>query len=90
MVERVQLAGGKLEIVSSPGKGTPVHASFPRPDRHGAMTTLVIADDHEVVRRGVRSLLEPGGACRVVAEAADGLAAARPPRSSSRTSFFWT
>jgi signal transduction histidine kinase len=31
MIERVQLAGGTMEIVSSPGKGTRVHASFPRP-----------------------------------------------------------
>jgi DNA-binding NarL/FixJ family response regulator len=39
------------------------------------MTTIIIADDHEVVRRGIRSLLEADGSCRVVAEAADGLAA---------------
>ena len=31
MAERVQLAGGTVEIVSSPGKGTRVHASFPLP-----------------------------------------------------------
>ncbi|HVU16815.1 MAG TPA: response regulator transcription factor [Candidatus Didemnitutus sp.] len=40
------------------------------------MTTVVIADDHEIVRRGLRSLLE-GHACRIVAEAADGLTAAQ-------------
>jgi DNA-binding NarL/FixJ family response regulator len=39
------------------------------------MTTVVIADDHEIVRRGLRSLLESEGACRVVADVADGLAA---------------
>jgi signal transduction histidine kinase len=32
MAERVTLTGGKIEVVSSPGKGTRVHASFPRPD----------------------------------------------------------
>jgi signal transduction histidine kinase len=32
MTERVQLAGGKIEIFSSPGQGTRVHASFLRPD----------------------------------------------------------
>ena len=37
--------------------------------------TVVLADDHEVVRRGVRSLLEADGRFRVLAEAADGLAA---------------
>jgi DNA-binding NarL/FixJ family response regulator len=39
------------------------------------MTTAIIADDHEIVRRGVRSILETDGLCQVVAEAADGLAA---------------
>jgi signal transduction histidine kinase len=32
MSERVILAGGKIELFSSPGKGTRVHASFPRPE----------------------------------------------------------
>lgn len=41
------------------------------------MTSLIIADDHEVVRRGIRSLLEADATCRVVAEASDGLAAAQ-------------
>ena len=40
------------------------------------MTTAIIADDHEIVRRGLRSLLETHH-CRLVAEAADGLAAAQ-------------
>ena len=39
------------------------------------MTTVIIADDHEIVRRGLRGILETEGSCRVVAEAADGLAA---------------
>ena len=39
------------------------------------MTTFVIADDHEIVRRGIRSLLETDPTCQVVAEVADGLAA---------------
>lgn len=40
------------------------------------MTTAIIADDHEIVRRGLRSLLESHN-CKLVAEAADGLAAAQ-------------
>jgi DNA-binding NarL/FixJ family response regulator len=40
------------------------------------MTTAVIADDHEIVRRGLRSLLETHD-CRIVAEASDGLSAAQ-------------
>ncbi len=39
------------------------------------MTRILIADDHEVVRRGVRSILEARPDWEVVAEAADGNAA---------------
>ncbi len=39
------------------------------------MITVVLADDHDVVRRGVRSMLEADGLCSVVAEVADGLSA---------------
>lgn len=39
------------------------------------MKTVVLADDHEVVRRGVRSILEADGGFKVVAEVADGLSA---------------
>jgi len=41
------------------------------------MNTVIIADDHEIVRRGLRSLLEAGGQWRVILEVADGLAAAQ-------------
>ncbi len=41
------------------------------------MTTVIIADDHEIVRKGLRGILEGEGGCRVVAEAADGLTAAQ-------------
>jgi DNA-binding NarL/FixJ family response regulator len=41
------------------------------------MTSVVIADDHEIVRRGVRSLLESEGSYQVTGEASDGLAAAQ-------------
>lgn len=36
------------------------------------MTTILIADDHDVVRRGVKMLLETRACWRVVAEARDG------------------
>ena len=39
------------------------------------MTTAIIADDHEIVRRGLRGILEAESNFRVVAEAADGLTA---------------
>ena len=41
------------------------------------MTTAIIADDHEIVRRGLRGILESESSCSVVAEASDGLAAAQ-------------
>ncbi len=39
------------------------------------MNTVILADDHEVVRRGVRSILEADGGFKVLAEVADGLSA---------------
>lgn len=39
------------------------------------MNTVVIADDHEIVRKGVRSVLETEKTFTVVAEVSDGLAA---------------
>lgn len=41
------------------------------------MTTVVLADDHDIVRRGVRSMLEAEGRFTIVAELADGLSAAQ-------------
>jgi YesN/AraC family two-component response regulator len=37
------------------------------------MITLVIVDDHKVVRQGIRSLLESENDLRVVGEGSDGL-----------------
>jgi DNA-binding NarL/FixJ family response regulator len=39
------------------------------------MITVVLADDHQIVRQGLRTLLEERGDCRVVGEASDGLTA---------------
>jgi DNA-binding NarL/FixJ family response regulator len=39
------------------------------------MITTVLADDHQIVRQGLRALLEGEHGCEVVAEAADGLTA---------------
>ena len=39
------------------------------------MTTAIIADDHEIVRRGLRIILETDQSCTVLAEASDGLMA---------------
>lgn len=39
------------------------------------MNSVVIADDHELVRRGLRELVAAADGCQVVAEAPDGIAA---------------
>lgn len=39
------------------------------------MITVVLADDHPIVRQGLRTLLEEGGNCQIVGEASDGLTA---------------
>jgi len=39
------------------------------------MITAVLADDHPIVRQGLRTLLQSDESCRVVGEAADGLTA---------------
>ena len=39
------------------------------------MNTVILADDHDVVRRGVRSILEADGNFKVLTEVADGLSA---------------
>jgi DNA-binding NarL/FixJ family response regulator len=39
------------------------------------MITTVLADDHPIVRQGLRALLEGEGRCQVVGEASDGLTA---------------
>ncbi len=39
------------------------------------MTTVVLADDHEIVRKGVRSLLEAEKTFQILAEASDGFSA---------------
>ena len=39
------------------------------------MITTVLADDHQIVRQGLRALLEGERGCEIVAEAADGLTA---------------
>ena len=41
-------------------------------DRHRQMTRILIADDHDVVRSGLRSILEAHRNWEVVAEASDG------------------
>jgi len=46
------------------------------PTQQGASITVILADDHAIVRMGFRLLLETAGRCRVVGEADDGEQAA--------------
>lgn len=41
------------------------------------LTRLLLADNHDAIRRGVRNLVESDGAYRVVGEARDGMEALR-------------
>ncbi len=52
------------------------------------MTTVVLADDHELVRRGLRGLLEAEPDCRILAEATDGLAAVQAVAKFKPTALF--
>lgn len=52
------------------------------------MNTVILADDHEVVRRGVRSILESDGQFKVLAEVADGISAVQAVEKFKPTLLF--
>lgn len=52
------------------------------------MITIVLADDHEIVRRGVRSVLEAEKNYQILAEVADGLAAVQAVEKYKPTLLF--
>lgn len=53
---------------------TPSSAAALRNSRFGRIN-VILADDHPIVRQGLRAVLEAGGDITVIGEAADGLAA---------------
>ena len=69
MRERALLIGGELTIESRPGRGTTVRLTVPGESQP---MRVLIADDHGIVRSGIRLLLERQPDIEVVAEAADG------------------
>jgi signal transduction histidine kinase/AmiR/NasT family two-component response regulator len=93
MGERVELQGGLLEVISSPGNGTSVSIKLPMVKADLEKTTItsakpeskplsanqpirvVLVDDHQMMRQGLRSLLEDHPELAIVGEAADGLEA---------------
>ena len=78
---RLEQLGGRLKIKSG-RSGTRVIATLAldreasqRRRRAGVMLRLLLADDHDIVRRGMKELLEEQVGWSVCAEAADGRAA---------------
>jgi DNA-binding NarL/FixJ family response regulator len=52
------------------------------------MHTVILADDHDVVRRGVRSILEADGNFKILTEVADGLSAVQAVEKHKPTLLF--
>ena len=85
MRERALLVGGTLEIDSRPGQGHdraargagrsagPTRGRRRRAGADGGRVKILIADDHGIVRSGVKLLLDRQPDMEVVAEAEDGV-----------------
>ena len=65
------MLGGQANVTSSPGKGTHIEVSFPG-HAGRAMIRILVADDHTIMREGLKQLLANEADLIVVAEAADG------------------
>ena len=80
MEERATELGGTLTVTSTLGEGTTVRLEVPDVIR------VLLADDHAVVRQGLRTFLDLQDDIEVVAEAGDGEAArGRRRRAPTRT-----
>ena len=89
MRERAQSLGGTFAVENAPGGGTRISVGLPlqtvpeavdEPERQvGLMGALriLLADDHTMVRQGLRKVLEERPEWQVVAEAGDGREAVR-------------
>ena len=83
--ERAALLGGVATVTSHPGAGSEVRVTVParssRRDRVGAASSLtcrirlLLAEDHTLMRAGIRALLESLPEMEVVGEASTGLEA---------------
>jgi signal transduction histidine kinase/CheY-like chemotaxis protein len=78
--ERMQHLGGKFEVFSQPGKGMRVVLVTPLRLEEGekaapSRVRIVIADDHQLMRDGLRGFLEKEPGFEIVGEAANGLEA---------------
>src|SRR3954453_22965417 len=67
------MLGATIGLKAIPGRRAAPHSLCPLAAKGVSMDTkILVADDHEVVRRGVRELLEAEHRWDVVAEAANG------------------
>ena len=72
MRERVLSAGGRVDISGQPGAGTTVRVLTPAAPEAEAMIKVLIADDHAVVREGLKQILAEMPDVSVAGEAANG------------------
>ena len=71
--ERVRELEGKVTVISQPQKGTILEVEVPVPSGvRRTMIRILIADDHGVMRKGLRLQLEQHEGIEVVGEASDG------------------
>ena len=75
MTERATLLGGTLEAGPSPDRGWTVNAVLPQGGPGHMTIRVLVADDQEIVRTGLRMILDAQPDIEVVGEAADGRAA---------------
>ena len=73
--ERVRELGGSVTLESATGHGATLAIRLPLPLTWRRRLRVLLADDHGIVRRGLRSLIETQPDFKVVAEAGDGLEA---------------
>ena len=72
MSERIEQLGGRLEITSGDQRHDRARAVAAREGRRLMSLRILVVDDHAVVRRGVRSLLESHEGWEVCGEATTG------------------
>ena len=70
--ERARALGGDVEISGQPNKGTIITAEIPLRKKEEAMLRILIADDHPVVRIGLKGVLAEIPNTEVAGEASTG------------------
>ncbi len=71
--DRVKISAGDTDGGALPPLGSPLMTGLP--SKRGPLYRVVVVDDHPVVRRGLRAILETQHDIEVYGEACDGLAA---------------